>query len=252
MHKFTYKSIFAQPMNYSLLLFYQGSIGELFLLLLAENLILAFLAVLMGVLLLKTQGEKFVMPDKREWRFFSMTVIINTVITYLGFLFWSTGIIRIRFNFDFSILTDLILAIVVMDLLTWSFHFVLHRKLFYEKVHYISHSSKKLNPASLFVIHPLESLMLGFLWLAFLSFFTLNIFSIILFLVFHVILGVIANLGIHIQASGNPFLKLFVSPAFRLEHHRSGARNFGFYTRVWDNLFKTLSAQRTNFAKDTL
>ena len=239
-------------MNYSLLLFYQGSIRELFLLLFAENLILAVLAVLMGALLLKTQGKSFEIPDKRERTFFFITILVNTIITYLGFLFWSTGIIQIRLIFDFTILTDFIFAVLVMDLLTWSFHFILHRKLLFEKIHYISHSSTKLSPASLFVIHPLESLMLGFLWLAFLSFFTLNIFSIILFLVFHVILGVIANLGINIQTPENNFLRLFVSPTFHLEHHKSRSINLGFYTKVWDNLFRTLSVHRTNFAKDTL
>jgi Delta7-sterol 5-desaturase len=239
-------------MNYSLLLFYQGTIWELFLLLFAENLILALLAVFMGALLLKTQGKNVEIPDKRERRFFFITILVNTVITYIGFLFWSTGTIQIRFSFDFSVLTDFIFAVLVMDLLTWSFHFILHRKPFFENVHYISHSSTNLSPASLFVIHPVESLMLGSIWLAFLSFFTLNIFSIILFLVFHVILGIIANLGIIIQAPDSNFLRLFISPAFRLEHHKSRSINFGFYTKVWDNLFKTLSAHRTNFAKDTL
>ncbi|WP_207423009.1 sterol desaturase family protein [Desertivirga brevis] len=239
-------------MNYSLLLFYHGPIWELFLLLLAENIILALLAVLMGVLLLKTQGKTFEMPDKREGKFFCLTVLINTIITYLGFLFYSLGTIGIRLSFDFSIVTDFILIVLVMDLLTWSFHFILHRKVFFDKIHYISHSSKKLTPASLFVIHPLESLMLGFLWLAFLSFFSLNIFSIILFLVFHVIMGIVANLGINIQAPESQFLRIFVSPAFHSEHHKSRSINFGFYTKVWDNLFKTLSVRRTNFAKDTL
>ncbi|WP_207532484.1 sterol desaturase family protein [Desertivirga arenae] len=239
-------------MNYKLLFFYQGSISELFLLLFAENLILAILAVLMGAMLLKTLGKKFEMPDKREQKYFGLTVIINTFVTYLGFLLWNYGLIHIHLTLDFSVLTDFIFTVLLMDLLVWLLHFILHKKPFFEKIHYVSHISKKINPASLFVIHPIECLMLGFLWLSVLLVFTLNIFSIILFLVFHVILGIIANLGTSIPSSGNHFLSVFISPAFRMEHCKRGSGNFGFYTKVWDNLFKTLSARRTNFAKDTL
>jgi len=239
-------------MNYSLSLFYRGSFRELLLLLFAENLIIALSAVIMGIFLLKTLGEPFNIPDKRERKFFLLTILLNTLLTYFGFVFWSVGIITIKLRFNPGIITDFIFLVLIMDVVTWLIHYILHTKPFFEKIHYLSHANKNLNPASLFVVHPIETLMFGFSWLLVLTLFTFNIYAIISYLVFNITLGVISNLGINHITTRNSFSKIFISPAFRLEHHKSGNTNFGYHTKIWDNVFRTLSASYTNFAKNTL
>ena len=236
----------------SLLLIYHGTFQELFLLLFIENLLVSLLAVMMGVLLLKTLGESYTVPNKRERKYFCITVLLNTAITYFGFSLWNIGSITIDLSFSLNILLDFIFLALTMDLVIWLIHFFLHSKLMYDKVHYLSHVTKRLSPSNLFVVHPIETLLYGIAWILVLHLLTFNIYAIILYLVFNITLGIIANLGINYTSPANTINKLFISPSFRLLHHQYGESNYGYHTKIWDNVFKTVSGIYTKFAKNSL
>jgi len=233
-------------------LFYQGSIQGLFLLLFIENLLIALAAVIMGVFVLKSLEKPFVLPDKRERKFFALTILLNTALTYFGFLLWDAGFIKLHLKFDFNVLADFFFLAIVMDFASWILHYILHSKFLFRHIHHLSHACKNLNPANLFVIHPIETLMFGFVWIFVLSLLPFNIYAIILYMVFNIIMGIIANLGINYRAPQGSFTRFFISPAFRLEHHSTCDSNFGYHTKIWDTVFKTLSSTYSKLAKNTL
>lgn len=181
--------------------------------------------------------------EPQAWLLASTTVLINAAISIGGWLFWKHGWLRLNLNANiFEIVRDTLVLVVTMDLALYILHRIAHARWFYTWAHYLHHEHREVRMLTLFVMHPLEALGFGSLWVVTLTAFNFSLEAVIAFLQLNLWFGLAAHCGF------SPYPKwlaralpaLFVSqPAFHFEHHRNEAVNFGFYTTIWDKLFKT-------------
>lgn len=171
------------------------------------------------------------------------TVFINSAITAGGWLLWKAGVIRLNTNGSWwQILRDTLVLVLAMDLALYVLHRIAHIPFFYKIAHYKHHEYTKVRVLTLFVMSPLEALGFGTLWVFTLCFFPFTIESVALFLNLNLYFGITAHAGVALYPAA---LRRLVAgmgltyPDFHRLHHEDEAANMGFYTRIWDILFKT-------------
>ncbi len=175
---------------------------------------------------------------------FSISAIaFNSLVAVIGWLLWKHGWIEIRHPSFLRTVADTILFIIVMDLAMYAFHWVAHYPILYRIIHRSHHTHESTNPLSLFVLNPFEVLGFGFLLIAVLILFPLSGGAIVAYLSFNLAFGTIGHLGVEPLPKRLmrtvPFRYLGTS-TFHGMHHADRRHNFGFYTTIWDRLFKTL------------
>lgn len=178
----------------------------------------------------------------KEWGICAITNILNTIVTYAGFWLWKHHFITITTNISWIILLDFMLLFLAMDLLMFIFHIIIHKTFLYKAVHRLHHEAVDPKPIDLFVLHPIETLSFGSLWLLLLVMYSFNIYAIIIYLVINVIFGLVGHLGLEplpAKFLQLPFIKYLGTSTFHHNHHQNIQHNFGFYTSIWDRLFGT-------------
>ncbi|WP_343668989.1 sterol desaturase family protein [Chitinophaga sp.] len=179
----------------------------------------------------------------KEWGICLITNVLNTVVTYGGFWLWKQGVIVISVVGTWRILSDFVLLFLAMDLLMFVFHIIIHKTFLYKAVHQLHHEAIDPKPIDLFVLHPVETIGFGSLWLMLLMVYPFNIYAIIIYLVVNVIFGLAGHLGIEplpARVRNLPLIKYLGTSTFHHHHHQDIQYNFGFYTNIWDRLFNTL------------
>jgi sterol desaturase/sphingolipid hydroxylase (fatty acid hydroxylase superfamily) len=104
-------------------------------------------------------------------------------------------------------------------------------------------------PLSLFVLHPVEVIGFGGLWLIVLLAYTSSIEAILVYLSLNLVFGLVGHLGVEPAPGGwirAPGLRFVSTSTFHAEHHVDRGHNYGFYLLVWDRLFGTLSPDYRN------
>ena len=220
----------------------------LWLFFLAENMLITALVLLIGRALQKHYTP--VAPSYRytshEWLLCGITNILNTAVTYAGFWLWKHHIISIHIHLSLYIIIDFIILFLAMDLLMYIFHFIIHKTFLYNLMHRLHHQAIDPKPIDLFVLHPVETISFGGLWLVLLIVYPFNLYAMILYLTVNVLFGMIGHLGLEPLSErlrSNPVLKYIGTSTFHHQHHQDIHHNFGFYTSIWDRLFGTLSQE---------
>jgi len=173
-----------------------------------------------------------------------ITVICNTIVFILGVMLWKTGWIILNENRQwFHVILEVLILTLIMDFLMYVFHRSVHFLRYLRKVHERHHEHESTNLLSLFVLHPIESIgfglmMLGVIWLV-----PFSAPGISLYLILNSLWGTIGHLNHSVLPQS--WLKIakkgyLCTSEFHYLHHQNPEYNFGFYTSVWDVVFKTL------------
>lgn len=224
------------------------SIPQLFLLFLLENGILIIGSVLVGFAFDKTIPQIKEKITGKEIFWTCSTLFLNTLITLAGFLLYKYEIIH--FSFDdsiFQILLDTFLLVMAMDFLMFIFHYSIHKISFIKKVHDLHHEYENPTAITLYVLHPLEVIGFGSLWLFLLVIHDTSIISVFVYLSLNIVMGMIGHLELEFIPkawSKNVITKWIANTTFHNDHHKDSSCNYGFYTSFWDLLFKTLKEKR--------
>lgn len=209
---------------------------------LAENLLVTALALLFGWLTLKISKKPIKPASRNEVLICLLTNVINTVITYAGFWLFKHGYLHVTFEINWAIVFDFILLFLLIDLAMFVFHYMIHHSAVYKVVHRFHHHYTDPIPIDLFVLHPIETIGFGSLWLIILALYGFNFYAVLIYLTANLFFGIMGHLGIEpVPASVRkmaPF-KYLGTPSFHHRHHLEIDFNFGFYTNIWDRLFKT-------------
>jgi len=215
---------------------------KLWAIFLAENLFVTTLALLFGWLILKLSNKPIKRASPAEILICVSTNIINTVITYSGYWLFKHKYISLTFELNRYILVDFLLLFIWMNLAMFIFHYFIHHSTIYKAVHRFHHHYADPIPIDLFVLHPIETVGFGSLWLVILALYGFNFYAVLIYLIANVFFGIMGHLGIEpVPASVRkmaPF-KYLGTPSFHHRHHLEIDFNFGFYTNIWDRLFKT-------------
>lgn len=178
----------------------------------------------------------------KQWRMCFLTTLLNTAVTFAGYWLWQQGYIRINTTVSWRIVTDAVALFLAMDLLMYGFHYIIHQTFLYRLLHRLHHEAIDPVPIDLFILHPLETLSFGALWLLLLLPFNTNFYGMLLYLGINVVFGMTGHLGMEPfpeKVRQWPVLKYLGTSSFHHAHHRHEQYNFGFYTSIWDRIFRT-------------
>jgi lathosterol oxidase len=215
---------------------------------LLENVLITVLVLWSGRLIQQRFSPQPGSPylySRKEWLICGLTNVLNTIITYIGYWLWKNGFIGISAEVSWFILIDFLILFLAMDLLMYVFHYIIHKTWLYKAIHGLHHEAVNPKPIDLFILHPLETINFGALWLLLLLLSAFNIYAIVIYLMINVLFGMIGHLGMEPLSTAlrnKPFLKYLGTSSFHHQHHQDITHNFGFYTSIWDRLFGTYKA----------
>lgn len=142
------------------------------------------------------------------------------------------------------------LALLLMDLLIYGQHVLMHKVPLFWSVHRMHHTEIGLDVSSAVRFHPIEIVLSMLIKIAFVLIFGIPVVAVI---IFEVLLNGLAlfnhsNLKLP-KAADNLLRKLIVTPEVHWIHHSDITKetnsNYGFNLIVWDKLFKTYRAKPT-------
>jgi sterol desaturase/sphingolipid hydroxylase (fatty acid hydroxylase superfamily) len=183
---------------------------------------------------------------KREFKYSILSLFL---VSFISTLVYKTDLINhstLYYNIsDYGLLyyfAIIPLILIIYDLYFFLIHLFIHNKKIFKIVHLVHHQSKTISPLAAYSMHPLEAIFQ-------------HIGLILLFFLFpihtsHVYIWVIASLAyssyLHLgyEIFSDKFLKsnigkFILSSTAHNNHHKYFNCNFGFYTLIWDKLFKT-------------
>ncbi len=213
----------------------------------ALNVALFALSIAAGAVLVRLFHDRPVSaePDPvswQEWALSASCVALNTGVAVAGWCLWRRGWIVVRPSTWGRSAVDVAVLFVAMDFLMYVFHRVAHVRWLFPWVHATHHHYDRPRPLNLFVLNPAEVLGFGGLWLGLLCLYPATWAGILVYLTINLAFGTLGHLGVEPfpKAIGRwPVLRHLGSSTFHANHHGDRDVNFGFYTDVWDRLFRT-------------
>jgi sterol desaturase/sphingolipid hydroxylase (fatty acid hydroxylase superfamily) len=168
-------------------------------------------------------------------------------VSVAGWALWRGGFIVIRTGSSLRAAIDALLLLLMMDLAMYVLHRVAHLRWLYPFVHATHHRFDRPRPLTLFVLNPAEVLGFGGLWLVVLVLYSPSWTGVLAYLTLNVAFGTIGHLGVEPLPEpllGAPLLRHLGTSTFHADHHQDPDHNFGFYTDLWDRLFRTRKTPR--------
>lgn len=171
-----------------------------------------------------------------------ITNILNILITGAGYELWRNGWIVLNDHISAEIWLDFLFLFFAMDFILYLFHYGIHQTKLYKHIHKLHHKAEDPSPIDLFVLHPIETISFGSIWLLLIMLFSFNIYALVIYINVNIISGLIGHLGVEpfpVKATDAPVLKYIGTSTFHHDHHLDLNVNFGFYTNIWDKVFGT-------------
>lgn len=226
-----------------------ASLGSAAVAMLLLNVLICLGGLGGGALLLRLfPSRRVALPpppvQRRELAFVAATVVLNSVVTGAGLWLWRRGVIVFRTDCGLRAWLDVPLLLLMMDVAMYGLHRVAHLPLLYPLLHAEHHRYVHPRPLTLFVLHPLETLGFGGLWLVVLSLYSSSWLGMSVYLACNVVYGIIGHLGVEPMPPSVlqvPILRALSTSTFHAQHHQDPQHNFGFYLVLWDRLLGTLS-----------
>lgn len=204
-----------------------------FPLLIILNILAYSLNMIISTLWDRTHGNKTIVSEKEVLSSLGI-LLINIAIAIPGFMLWHKGIIVFS---SLNVWLSFVSLFLIMDFLMYVFHWASHNVSFLEKIHSKHHEhATAFNCVSLYHMSPWESISFGLLLTVVAILFSFNIYGFIVFLGFNWFYGVITHLNVNTKT--HSFL-IFTTNTFHKNHHKLFDKNYGFYTFLWDRLFRT-------------
>jgi lathosterol oxidase len=167
----------------------------------------------------------------------------NAFVFVIAALLWQKNYIIVVPNQQWHVvIAELFLLVLSMDFLMYWLHRAMHSSPFFQYIHSSHHQHERTNALSLFVLHPLEAIAFGLLLMLLIYVYSFTALSIGIYLVLNLVWGTIGHL--HVAFPPKRVTKIRIinqlgTSTFHYLHHQIPAYNFGFYTVIWDKIFKT-------------
>jgi Delta7-sterol 5-desaturase len=215
---------------------------------LAENVVLFAAAVGLGELATRLFSSRRVNEPappmtRGEVMLAVVAVLTNTLTTVVGMVLWRHDFLRFRDEVGLWAIVELLALLLAMDAAMYVLHRIAHHPLLYPWLHRPHHEYDRTRPLTLFLLNPLENIAFGALMLAVFAAYPFSYLAISLYLTINLASGVVGHLGVEPLPDwwGRvPLLRCLTGGTFHARHHQDDACNFGFYTLIWDRLFRTL------------
>lgn len=221
---------------------------HLLLLSLAINIVLFASSVGLYLLVKKFSTQELIQEkeqklSKGDLKLAILVLVCNSAVFLLGEYLWEHGFIIVSEKETvFTILLQIGVLVGGMDLLMYVFHRIAHLPMFYGLVHAKHHEHSSVNIISLFVLHPIEAIGFGMLFIVLLLLYPFNVWAITAYLTINLIWGTIGHLNQEVLKETRfkqRISKVLCLSVFHNRHHQYPNCNYGFYTLLWDRLFNT-------------
>ncbi|TDS14979.1 sterol desaturase family protein [Sphingobacterium paludis] len=168
-----------------------------------------------------------------------LTVVLNTVVMLIAVYCWKIGWLEYNESATLAVsIVEIIGIVLVMDFLMFVFHYLAHSPGLYPLLHYRHHEHSSTNYLSLFVLHPFETLGFGLMMITVFICYDFSITAIAAYVFINLVWGTIGHLNREFFPKWAD--RLYVGTTrFHNQHHIDERHNFGFYTSIWDRLFRT-------------
>ncbi|MBB1149989.1 MULTISPECIES: sterol desaturase family protein [unclassified Myroides] len=165
----------------------------------------------------------------------------NVLVFVLGAFTWKQGYLIVDFTAPKwgVVLIQLLVLILIVDFLMYCFHKLAHAKLLYRFIHQKHHEHIGVNALSLFVLSPFEALGFGAMLLVVLYVYPFHYVAVGIYLIINVIWGTIGHFNKVRALRTKGWVSWLGTASFHNRHHLDPQTNFGFYTTLWDRLFRT-------------
>ena len=169
------------------------------------------------------------------------TLLCNVFVFVLGVFCFRKDYVIVHFDKALIgvLVLELFVFILLVDLAMFVFHKIAHTKLLYKYIHAKHHQHIGVNELSLFVLSPFEALGFGLMLLFLLLLYPFHYQAVGLYLGVNLIWGTIGHFNKVPVIVSKPWAAWLGTASFHNEHHLDPQANFGFYTTIWDRLFKT-------------
>jgi len=202
--------------------------------LIAANILMFLLNVVINALWSKYNNLKSLRISSLDVKSSLITLSVNIAVAIPGYYLFLGS--KISFS-QHGFLLDFILLIFLFDVVMYVLHYLFHMVWPFKKIHKHHHTHTYFNEFSLYVMNPLEALFFGLLLTLSAYVITINMYSFILFIFFNWLYGLVAHLNTTLKKT--PLF--FGNSSFHKRHHSTSNCNYGFYTVIWDKLFRTTS-----------
>lgn len=168
-----------------------------------------------------------------------LTVVLNAVVMLVAVYFWKMNWVTLNESKTIlELIIEIICITIAMDFLMYVFHYLAHLPFVYRLLHHRHHEHVSTNYLSLFVLHPFETLGFGLMMILVFSGYDFSIISISAYLFINLIWGTIGHLNREFFPKWTDLIGIGTT-RFHNQHHLYENHNFGFYTSLWDHLFRT-------------
>lgn len=181
------------------------------------------------------------------------TLALNTALGCAGLWLYRRGWIHLRRGLSpQEQLLDLALFFFAIDVLMYALHRLAHVRPIYDLLHALHHRYENPNALTLYVLHPVEAIGFGSLWIVLLALHDFSLGAFVAYNVLNVYFGVVGHFGFEPYPTfwtRSRLTSWITTSTFHFQHHRTRVHNLGFYTTFWDRLFGTLHpSYREEFA----
>lgn len=182
----------------------------------------------------------------RERLLATTCVVLNSLVMFVGWSLFVRGLLRVEGDAPaWRWIVDALVLLFVMDVAMYATHRLAHHDLVFRWVHGVHHLYDRPRPLTLFVLHPIEVLGFGGLWIVVLLAHVFSLGGMLLYLTANTVFGVVGHVGVEpLPPAWGRVARLVGTSTFHARHHRDPGSNYGFYTTVWDRLFRTLGRTR--------
>ena len=167
------------------------------------------------------------------------SVISSVIFAFIGaitYFLWDHNFTAIYLNPAKYEYWYLPLSLVIMALIHETYYYWLHRAMhlpkIYKYVHKVHHQSLSPSPWTAFSFHPWESVLEAIIIPMILIFLPVNIYVLLLYLIFMTFSSVINHLDIELYSEifrKSAFGKLWIDATHHHFHHKEFKTNYGFY-----------------------
>lgn len=224
-------------------------------LLVAANIALFVGSIAAGEILIRTTrssprlGDKPPPVTRADIGWAGACLVVNTMVSVAGLALYRAGAIEVVLAFSWwRPIVDVVVLTLAMDAAMYAGHRIAHHRLLFPPVHQLHHRHEYPRPLTLFVVHPLEVIGFGALWLTVISLYTATWTGITVFLAINITWGTLGHLGIEPfpNAHRHAWSRWIATSTFHAGHHHHPDHNYGFYTLIWDRLLGTAITPTTS------
>lgn len=200
-----------------------------------------------GISLSKEENEP--KQKRKEIRYSLVSIAVFGFFGILPRIFYDLGFVSIKWDINWKVLPlELIAVFLWNDLHFYCCHWLLHRKYFFKKVHYIHHQSYSPTAYSTYSFHWVEALLLS----------TVMIIPMFIYDFCYLTLLLLPAMSIFINTLGHWNYDLFPDKKNKIYkfsshhslHHTKVRGNYGFFLSVFDELFGTELKENEKFSKN--